>query len=52
MALAERSGDDFALDTARTARAITLVHRDGPEREAGFDLLTKTAKQPSTGGFR
>lgn len=41
LALAEQSGDDFALDTARTTRGITLVHRDGPEREAGFDLLTK-----------
>jgi adenylate cyclase len=41
LALAERSGDDFALDTARTARGITLVHQHGPERVAGFDLLTK-----------
>jgi adenylate cyclase len=41
LALAKRSGDDFALDTARTTRGITLVNRDGPEREAGFDLLTK-----------
>ena len=42
LALAERSGDDFALDTARTTQGITLVHRDGPERETGFDLLTNT----------
>ena len=41
LTLVEQSGDDFALDTARTARGITLVHRDGPEREAGIDLLTK-----------
>jgi adenylate cyclase len=42
LARAERSGDDFALDTARTIRGITLIHRDGPERDAGFDLLMDT----------
>jgi adenylate cyclase len=31
----------MALDLARTARGVTLVHQGGPEREAGFDLLTK-----------
>jgi adenylate cyclase len=41
LALAEQSGDDFALDLARTARGVALVHRGGPEREAGFDLLAQ-----------
>jgi adenylate cyclase len=41
LALAEQSGDDIALDIARTARGLTLVHRRGPEREAGFDLLAQ-----------
>jgi adenylate cyclase len=41
LALAEQSGDDMALDIARTARGITLVHRDGPQREAGFALLAQ-----------
>jgi adenylate cyclase len=41
LALAEQSGDDFALDLARTARGVTLVHQHGPQREAGFELLAK-----------
>jgi adenylate cyclase len=51
MARAERSGDDFALDTARTTRGITLVHRDGSERELGLDLLTNTRESASNGRF-
>jgi adenylate cyclase len=39
--LTERSGDDIALLLARFARGITLAHRDGPEREAGFALLAQ-----------
>jgi adenylate cyclase len=30
-----------AFDIARSARGFTLVHCDGPEREAGFDLLAQ-----------
>jgi adenylate cyclase len=41
LALTEQSGDDFALDGARTARGVTLVHRGGAERDAGFDLLAQ-----------
>jgi adenylate cyclase len=41
LALAEQSGDDFAVDVARTARGVTLVRQDGAEREAGLDLLAK-----------
>jgi adenylate cyclase len=41
LVMAEQSGDDFALDVARTARGVTLVHQGGPEREAGFDLLAQ-----------
>ena len=36
LTIAERSGDELALHLARSARGITLAHRDGPEREAGF----------------
>jgi adenylate cyclase len=35
----EQSGDDFALKGAQMARAITLVHREGAEHEAGIKLL-------------
>jgi adenylate cyclase len=41
LAIAEQSGDNFALDAARTARGVTLVHQHGPQREAGFELLAK-----------
>jgi adenylate cyclase len=45
LALAEQSGDDFALDLARSARGVTLVHQNGAEREAGFDLLVKVRER-------
>jgi adenylate cyclase len=41
LAIAEQSGDDFALDAARTVRGVTLVRQAGPEREAGFELLAR-----------
>jgi adenylate cyclase len=41
LAIAEQSGDDIALDIARTAHGVTLVHHGGPQREAGFELLAK-----------
>jgi adenylate cyclase len=39
LANAEQSGDDLALDLARTTRGVTLVAHDVPVRQAGFDLL-------------
>jgi adenylate cyclase len=48
---AEQSGDDFALDLARTARGITLVHQGGPQREAGFELLAKIRERALDEGF-
>ena len=45
LALAEQSCDDFALDLARSARGVTLVHQNGAEREAGFDLLVKVRER-------
>jgi adenylate cyclase len=41
LAIAERSGDEIALHITRGARGITLAHRDGPERDAGFALLAQ-----------
>jgi adenylate cyclase len=48
LALAKQSGDDYTLDTARTIRGVTLLHRDGAdlhqdgaERETGVELLAK-----------
>ena len=39
LAIAEQSGDPVALGCALLARGITLVNRDGPESEVGYDML-------------
>ena len=41
LAIAEQSGDPMTLAMALLARGITLVHREGPESDAGYDLLAK-----------
>ena len=51
LAIAERSGDEIALHFARFARGITLVHRDGPEREDGFALLAEVREAAIQGRF-
>jgi hypothetical protein len=51
LASAERSGDEMALHLTRFARGITLAHRDGPEREAGFDLLAQVREAAVRGRF-
>ncbi len=39
LAIAEQSGDPVALGCALLARGITLVNRDGPESDVGYDML-------------
>ena len=51
LATAEQSGDDLALDLARTARGVTLVRQDGQEREAGLALLTATRERAQNARF-
>jgi len=51
LAIAERSGDEFALNTARFARGITLAHRNDPEREAGLALLAEVRGAALQGWF-
>jgi adenylate cyclase len=41
LAAAEQFGDNFVLTMARAARAIIVVHQEGPEREAGRELLAE-----------
>jgi adenylate cyclase len=41
LALAERSGDPLTLGNALLARGITLLHQEGPDCDAGYDLLAK-----------
>ncbi|HTI76122.1 MAG TPA: adenylate/guanylate cyclase domain-containing protein [Mycobacterium sp.] len=40
--LAEKSGDDFALTSARFVRGVTLIFLSGADRDAGLDLLRQT----------
>jgi adenylate cyclase len=51
LVMAEQSGDDMALDIARTARGLTLVHRGGAERDAGFELLAQAREAAIQGRF-
>ena len=39
MTIAERSGDDFSVSSAKYSRGLALLHRDGPERNEGFTML-------------
>jgi adenylate cyclase len=39
--MAERSADDFTVALARLTRGLVLIHRDGPERWLGFELLAR-----------
>ncbi|MEN3320946.1 MAG: hypothetical protein V7643_4348 [Mycobacterium sp.] len=41
LAMCERSGDDLAIDLARTTRGVALLHREGQPRDEGLALLTK-----------
>ena len=45
LAKAEQSGDDLAVELARSARGVTLVHRGETETNAGLALLS--AVRPS-----
>jgi adenylate cyclase len=51
LATAEQSGDDLALDLARTARGVTLVYQDSDEREAGLAMLTATRERAKNARF-
>ena len=42
---AKQSGDDLALDLARSTRGVVLLHQDGPGRESGLDLLLKVRER-------
>jgi adenylate cyclase len=51
LATAEQSGDDLAVDLARTARGIALVHQDGQQREIGLTLLMTTRERARNARF-
>ncbi|MCW2689579.1 MAG: cyclase [Mycobacterium sp.] len=51
LAIAQQSAGYLAVDLAQTARGLVLVHRDGPEREAGLELFAKVRQSPAEGRF-
>ena len=51
LATAERSGDDLALDLARTARGSRSSIRTAKQREAGLALLTTTRERAKKARF-
>jgi adenylate cyclase len=51
LAIVERSGDEFALHLARSARGITLARQHGPECEAGFVMLAEVREAALQGRF-
>jgi len=52
LAIAERSGDDFALAIARAARGFTLVHLGGPGRRRGMELLRQVREAAMQDRYR
>ena len=51
LAMCERSGDDLAIDLARTTRGVTLAYREGPERQEGLSLLATVRDRALNGKF-
>ena len=41
LVIAKQSGDPVAIGCALMAQGMALVHRDGPDSEAGYELLAK-----------
>ena len=50
LTIAERSGDDFLLAFAHLARGMTLIAREGAERESGFEHLRRARQASLDGG--
>jgi adenylate cyclase len=49
--IAEQSGDDLALNMARTIRGAVLVHGSGLERDVGVDMLSEMRERILRGHF-
>ncbi|WP_255361326.1 adenylate/guanylate cyclase domain-containing protein [Mycobacterium sp. 1245111.1] len=41
LSTSEQSGDDLAVDLARTIHGLALTYQDGPARQRGFELLVR-----------
>ncbi len=42
LSLAEQSGDDYVLDSARASRGMTLINHGGDQTAVGLEMLEKT----------
>jgi adenylate cyclase len=51
LGIAERSGDDIALDLTRLALGVALVHRGGPHRERGLEILADVRQMSVHGHY-
>jgi adenylate cyclase len=49
--IAEQAADDFNLVIARLTRGLVLLHSDGADRAAGFELLAKARETAVRGRF-
>ncbi len=51
LAIAEQSGDDLALDLARSIHGLALAYQAGPERQSGLELLAMTRERAAENRF-
>jgi adenylate cyclase len=51
LSIAEQSGDDLALDLARTIHGLALAYQEGPARNRGFELLAKIRERCANNRF-
>ena len=51
LSLAEQSGDDYVLDSARASRGTTLIHQGGDQADVGLEMLEKTLDRSRNNQF-
>ena len=51
LSLAEQSGDDYVLDSARSSRGTTLINHGGDQADVGLEMLEKTLKRSRNNQF-
>ncbi|MGA8547521.1 MAG: adenylate/guanylate cyclase domain-containing protein [Mycobacterium sp.] len=51
LSISEQSGDDLAVDLARTIHGLALAYQDGPAREDGLELLVRERERCANNQF-
>ena len=51
LAIAEQSADDVTIFGALIIRGMALIHRDGADRQAGFEFLARMRERALSDGF-